>query len=121
MTAIIGTLLLGLSAHQQGQQGFHGAALAVDPDSLLTPWLVAYWLALVLNGLKRAHAWLGRWYDLSPIRTLRPGRAWEEVSDYFLCLAWKSPGPHLLEVLLRFCRATNQFMFGIPSQQRLRR
>jgi hypothetical protein len=121
VTAIIGTLLLGQSFHQQGQKGFHGAALAVDQNSRLFPYLVACWLALVLSGLKGAHARLRCWYDLGTIRTRQPGRAWQEVSDYFLCLGWKSPGPHLLEVLLRYSRATNQFMFGIPSQQRLGR
>ena len=119
LTAIIGTLLLGLGAHQQGQQGFQGAVLAIDPDSLVTPWLVACWLALVLHGLRRAHPVLRRWVGLSGIRTaLRP---WEEISDYFLCLDWTSPGHHFMEVLHRYSRTTRQFMFGIPSQQRLRR
>ena len=44
LAAIIGILLLGLASRQQGEQGFQGAVLAVDPDSLVTPWLVACWL-----------------------------------------------------------------------------
>jgi hypothetical protein len=47
IAAIIGTLLLGLGARRQGQTGFQGAVLAVDPESLVTPWLVVCWLALV--------------------------------------------------------------------------
>jgi hypothetical protein len=122
LTAIFGALLLGLSSRQQGQQGSQGAVLALDPDSLVTPWLVACWLVLVLKGLKRAHAWLRRWYDLSAIRSVnRPGSAWEEVLDYFLCLGLNAPGPQLLEVLQRYSRTTGQFLFGIPSQQRLSR
>jgi hypothetical protein len=119
LTAIVGALLLGLGERKQGQQGFQGAVLAVDPDSLVTPWLVACWLMLVLSGLKRAHAWLQRWYDLSRIRTAQPGKAWEEVLSYFLALDWKSSGPRLIEVLHRYSRTTRQFLFGIPSQQRL--
>jgi len=119
LTTIIGTLLLGLGSHQQGQQGFQGAMLAVDPDSLVTPWLVACWLMLVLSGLKQAHAWLRHWYDLGRIRTVK--RAWEQVLDYFLALDWKSPGSRPIEVLHQYSRTTQQFMFGIPSQQRLRR
>ena len=122
LTAIIGTLLLGLGSRQQGQQGFQGAVLAVDPDSLVTPWLVACWLVLVLSGLQRAHAVLRRWYDLSGIRTAqRPGQAWEEISAYFLCLDWKSPAYRLIEVIHQYSRTTRQFLFGIPSQQRLGR
>ena len=56
LAAIIGALLLGLDSRQEGEQGFQGAVLAVDPDSLVTPWLVACWLVLVRSGLQRAHA-----------------------------------------------------------------
>jgi hypothetical protein len=118
LTAIIGTLLLGLNGREQGQQGFQVAVLAVDPDSLITPWLVACWLVLVLNGLKRAHAWLRHWYDLNGIRTQR---AWEQVRGYFLALGWTSPGSRPIEVLHQYSRTTKQFLFGIPSQQRLGR
>jgi hypothetical protein len=118
VTAIIGTLLLGLTVREQGQQGFQGAVLAVDPDSPITPWLVACWLVLVLNGLKRAHAWLRPWYDLNGIRTQR---AWEQIRGYFLALGWEAPGSRFIEVLYRYSRTTRQFLFGTPSQQRFRR
>ncbi len=49
LTSIIGALLLGLDSRQQGQQGFQGAVLGVDPDSLVSPWLVACWLVVVLT------------------------------------------------------------------------
>jgi len=40
--AVVGTLLAGLGCRHLGLggQGFWGAAVAVDPDSLVTPWLV---------------------------------------------------------------------------------
>jgi hypothetical protein len=118
LTAIIGTLLLGLGVRQHGQKGFQGAVLAVDPDSLATPWLVACWLVLVRNGLRRAHAVLRRWYDLNGIRT---GAAWEEVAAYFLSLGWDPEirwGPWLQDLIHRYSRTTKQFLWGTPAQQR---
>jgi hypothetical protein len=122
LAAIIGALLLGLASRQQGEQGFQGAVLAVDPDSLVTPWLVACWLVLVRSGLQRAHAVLRRWYDLSGIRTAQcPGAAWEEVAAYFRSLDWNPEirwGPGLRDLLNRFSRTTKRFLWGIPAQQR---
>jgi len=122
LAAIIGALLLGLGSREQGQQGFQGAVLAVDPESLVTPWLVACWLVLVRKGFQRAHAVLRRWYDLSGIRTLqRPGAAWEEVRAYFLSLGWNPEvrwEPGLQDLVQRYSRTTQQFLWGIPSQHR---
>jgi hypothetical protein len=115
--AILGTLLMGLECRRRGQRGFYGASVGVDPDSLVTPWLVACWMALVLRGLRRAHAVLGRWYDLSPIRTFRMSRAWEEIEAYFLCLGWKRHPP-FRDAFYRYSRSTRHFLFGTPSQER---
>ena len=62
--AVLGALVLGLGCWQAGEKSFCGAALAVDPDSLLTPYLVACWLAMAVRGLRRAHGALCRSYDL---------------------------------------------------------
>lgn len=122
LAAIIGALLLGLASREQGEQGFRGAVLAVDPDSLVTPWLVACWLVLVRKGLRRAHAILRRWFDLDRIRTGEPSeQAWEEVLGYFRSLGWNPEirwGPGLQDLLNRFSRTTKQFLWGIPAQQR---
>jgi len=126
VSAVLGTLLLGLGCRQTGQRGFHGASVQVDPESLVTPWLVACWLMAVLKGFQRAHAVLGRWYDLNAI-SVAPQRTmgWEEVSAYLLCFGWK-PQRHfrrtlLWEALHRYTRTTKRFLFGIPSQERIRR
>lgn len=122
VNAILGTLLLGLGCWQMGQRGFHGASVEVDQDSLVTPWLVACWLVVVLRGLQRAHAVLRRWYDLSSVRTPKKPGAWEEISSYFLSLGWKpkTPWPPLLrELLERYSRTAKRFLFGTPSQERL--
>jgi hypothetical protein len=115
VAAVIGTLQLGLHCWGLGQQGFWGAALAVDevdPDSLVTPWLVACWLAMVLRGLRRGHAVLRLFYDLSGITACQ---GWPETAGYLLALGC------LTEAAVRYSRATGQFLFGTPSQQRVAR
>ena len=122
--AVLGTLLLGLGCWYGGQRGFHGASAEVDPDSQVTPWLVACWVVVVLRGLRRAHAVLRRWYDLSRIRTSQRSRGWEDVSRYFLSLGWKRDlccSSLLREVLHRYTRTTKRFFFGTPSQERASR
>jgi hypothetical protein len=32
--------------------GYHGATLAVDPESRITPWLMATWLSMVVLGVE---------------------------------------------------------------------
>jgi hypothetical protein len=122
--AVVWTLLLGLGCWQMGQRGFHGASVEVDQNSLVTPWLVACWLMLVMRGLRRAHAVLRRWYDLTIVRTPKNPGAWEEISSYFLCLGWKRKTrwrPLFRGVLDRYSRTTKRFLFGTPSQERMRR
>ena len=123
--AVLGALLLGLAARSKGQKGHQGAVVAVDPESLVTPWLVACWLVLVQRGFQRAHAVLRRWYDLSGIRTPeRSGGAWEEVLGYLLSLGFQPEirgGPWLRDLVHRYSRTTKQFLWGYPSQQRASR
>jgi len=121
--AVIGVLLLALKSRESGQRGFHGAAVRVDPDSGVTPWLVAYWVTVVVSGLRRAHATLMRWYDLSGIRS--EGNTWEmeEVAGYVSCLGWKSemdPWALLQAPVIRYSWQTKRFLLGTPSQWRSR-
>lgn len=116
LSAVLGTLLLGLESWKQGQRGFHGASLQLDPESLVTPWLIASWLTVILKDLRRAHPVLSRWFDLSSIHTSNV--AWDEISVYFFCLGWISQHPRITEVLLRYSRTTRRFLFGLPSQLR---
>jgi hypothetical protein len=124
VNAVIGTLLLGLQCWQMGQKGFQGASVAVDPDSLLTPWLIACWLEMVVLGLQRAHGVLGGWYNLTDIRSSHSTGAWEEVAGYFLCFGWRLRirwGPPLHFLVNRYSRNTKLFLFGTPSQSRSKR
>jgi hypothetical protein len=122
--AVIGILQLGLQCRQMGQQGFWGALMALDevsPDNLLTPWLIACWLSIVLRGLRRGHAVLGRFYDLSGFSTPKRDKAWKEVFGYLLAFGCgpEEDWPRVVtSVLVRYGKETKQFLIGTPSQQR---
>jgi hypothetical protein len=122
VVAVIGALLLGYNYWQSGQQGFFGASIEVDQDSLVTPYLIICWLQIVLRGFRRAHPVLGRFYDLSGLRTSERGLAWEEVAGYLLAFGWKPDIPFvplLFKLLHLYSRQTRQFLFGTASPQRL--
>jgi len=117
--AVIGVLLLGLQCRQLGQRGFHGASVAVDPESLVTPWLIACWLSAVQLGFRRAHGFLARIYNLVQI-TAATG-PWPEVSGYLMSLRWPSQthwATELHELVNRYSRSHRRFLFGTASQHR---
>jgi hypothetical protein len=126
VSAVIGTLLLAFLYRQMGQQGFYGASIDVDPESLVTPWLIACWMTIVLRGLNRGHRTLVDLYDLSRIRTREQKPHWEEMTGYFMAFGLREPTQwdHAKEViqklLYRFSLKTARFLFGTPSQSRLR-
>jgi len=117
LNAVIGALLLGIQCRHMGQKGFYGASVAVDPESLLTPYLIACWLGVVLLGLRRAHRVLRGFYNLTDIRSSHSTALWEEAAGYFLCLGllpqirW---GPVLQALLNRYSHSTRLFLFGTP-------
>lgn len=124
VSAVIGTLLLGYSWWQLGQGGFWGASIEVDPESLVTPYLIVCWLKVVVRGFRRAHAVLRRFYDLGGVHTSNRTVRWEEVGGYFLAFGCKPHSqwwPVLSALLHRYSLATTQFLFGTASQQRASR
>ena len=119
--AVVGTLFLGVGCWQMGQKGFHGALVKVDevdPESLITPWLITCWLVAVVRGLRRGHAALRQFYNLDAIHT---SGAWEETAAYLAAFGLRpkidrlSP---LMDLVYGYSRATGQFLFGTPSQYR---
>jgi hypothetical protein len=128
VSAVMETLFLGMGCWQMGQKGFHGASVKVDevdPESLVTPWLITCWLAAVVQGVRRGHAALRQFYNLDGIRT---SGAWEEAVAYFAAFGLsirpdhgrpKTDGPSLLmDLVYRYSRSTGQCLFGMPSQYR---
>jgi hypothetical protein len=123
VVAVIGALLLGYDCWQSGQRGFFGAMNEVHPDSLVTPYLIICWLQVVLRGFRRAHPVLGRYYNLSDLRTSERGLTWEEVTGYFLVFGWKPDKPFvplLFKLLRLYSKQARYFLFGTPSQHRLK-
>ena len=120
-SAVIGTLLLGCGWWRRGKRGFFGASREVDPDSSVTPYLIACWLRVVIQGFRRAHPVLRRFYDLAAVRSANKRRLWEEARDYFLAFGFQSRGSwqHPLHTLLcRYCPRPELFFFGTASQYR---
>jgi hypothetical protein len=119
--AVMGTLLFGMGCWQMGQKGFHGASVKVDevdPESLVTPWLITCWLVAVVQGLRRGHAALRHFCNLDGIHT---SGAWEEAVAYFVAFGLRPEIDRLsllMYVVYRYSRATGQFLFGTPSQYR---
>ena len=122
--AVVETLLLGMGCWQMGQKGFHGASVKVDevdPESLVTPWLITGWLAAVVRGLGRSHAVLRQLCDLDSVRTQEGAKGWQEAMGYFAAfglepkMEWRSL---LMGLLCRYSRRTSQFLFGTSSQHR---
>ena len=118
---MVGTLFLGMGCWQKGQKGFHGASVKVDPESLVTPWLITCWLVAVVQGLRRGHFALRQFYHLDGIHTPNRVGTWEEAAQYFAAFGFKSKGhgyPLLMDLADRYSRRTGQFLFGTPSQYR---
>lgn len=121
VSAVVGTLLLGMECWQRGQKGFHGASVKVDevdPESLVTPWLITCWLVAVVQGLRRGHAELRHFYNLDGIHT---SGAWEEAAAYFVAFGLRPKigrVSFLMDLLYRYSRSTGQFLLGTPSQYR---
>ena len=121
--AVVGVLLLALESWESGQRGFHGAAVRVDPDSRVTPWLVSYWVTVILSGFRHAHATLIRWYDLTGIRSREHTGEMGEAAGYVACLGWRAemvPWALMQKPVTRYSVQTKRFLFGTPSQGRNR-
>jgi hypothetical protein len=118
---VIETLVLGMGCWRMGQRGFYGASVQVDPESLVTPWLIRCWLLAVVRGLRRGHTVLRQFYNLDGISTLARDRVWEEVVRYFTVFGLKPKVrwyAFLMDLAGRYSRRTSQFLFGTPSQHR---
>ncbi len=119
--AVVGTLLLGMECWHKGQKGFYGASQAVDPESLVTPWLITCWLVAMVRGLRRGHAVLRRLYALDAIKTSQDAGGWQEATDYFVAFDLtpkRDVHALLMKVAGQYSRSTGQFLFGTPSQYR---
>jgi len=115
-------VLLACEVRRRGAgQGPYGATIEIDPESAVTPWLIACWLAVVTKGFRRAHAVLSRYYHFEEVRSGQAG-PWEKTRGYFFALlgGGSSGWPSAVMVAAnRYSFQTGLFLFGLPSQQRL--
>jgi hypothetical protein len=121
VNAVIGALILGFQCRQRGQKGFHGASIAVDPESQLTPWLIACWLSAVVLGLRRAHGFLRGAYNLDKIHIAPATGAWQEAAGYLMslgCMSQTRWGPVFQALVNRYSFSQRLFLLGSPSQCR---
>jgi len=125
VNAVIGTLLVAFRFRQMGQKGSFGASINLDPESLVTPWLISCWLVIVLQGLRRGHRALVRFYDFSKIWIGQKTSTWEEAVGYFMAfdlgpqVPWAHAQGIIERLLYRYSHSTARFLFGTPSQYRL--
>jgi hypothetical protein len=116
---VMRTLLMGLGFREAGQSGFWGAYCQVDPEILLTPWLVTCWLTMILRCFQRAHALLRRFYMLDHIRIVDGAGPWDLMACYCQALFQEIRDPPVQQLLSRYAQDTSSFLFGILSQERL--
>jgi len=96
----------------------------MDRERETTPWLVYCWLLMVGEGFRRSHAVLCQYFDFSQIKVVDKGTKalWQEVSSYLFALLGQKgsgwPGQIYLAARL-YSMQTKDFLFGIPSQQRM--
>jgi len=124
--SIVFCLLLAAAGQDEGLSLFCVAERQVEPESKITGWLIATWLALVVRGFRRARPELKRWFGSLDVKTgYDQAEELVEVASTCRALRIRAP-PHiesldwLDEVIGRYCLATGKFLFGTPSQERAR-
>lgn len=116
-------VVLAINLQSQGKSGCEKSAGQADSLSNVTPFLVWCWLKMTAAGLRRAHRFLDRTYNLSQVRS-GDGRAglMAELTEYLKAIAGGGTVSRLHAVIFAlgvFAKATGRFLFGQPSQQRI--
>ena len=117
-------LLLAHQAAETDHRGFCAVAEQWLPvDAVITGWLLACWLNVIVAGFRRGHAWLAKRYDLRRVSSAKMSEArLGEVHTY--CDAIFARGPPTADGIIALAGAyggANQlFLFGSPSQSRSR-
>jgi hypothetical protein len=120
--AIIGTLMSVCHFQTLGQQGYHGACLSLDPDCLVTPYLIYTWTVLILNGFVRGYPVLQDTYPLSTMGPVARDRLVKTICLYIKRLS-DGAKPHrrcMLTAVSYYAGRTGNFLFGTPSGSRIR-
>jgi hypothetical protein len=120
--AIIGVIEQALCFEAAGYAGCEAVVRHDESDSAMTPFLVWYWLRMVIKGLRRAHWLLKARYDLRGVRSGEGTRGlMDEAAGYRKSLAagGLSGWPERMDALPRvWVQAGGHFFYGTSSQQR---
>jgi len=117
-------LLLAYNAAETDHRGFCTVAEQWLPvDAVITGWLLACWLNVIVAGFRRGHAWLAKRYDLRRVSSAKTSAArLNEIHTY--CDAIFARGPptagDIIAVAGAYGSANQRFLFGSPSQSRRR-
>jgi hypothetical protein len=117
-------LLLAQKAAEIDHRGFCAVAEQWLPvDSVITGWLLACWLNIIVAGFRRGHAWLAKRYDLRRVSSAKTSAArLDEIHTY--CNAIFARGPPTANSIFAVASAyggdNKRFLFGSPSQSRSR-
>lgn len=120
--SIIGTLLTVHHYQCLGQKGYHRACLELNPDCLVTPYLIQTWAMLVSSGFIRGHPFLKASYPLSVVAKATCSTMIQTIYLYLEGVA-ESATLHrrcILPVLRCFCDRVGNFLFGTSSRDRIR-
>jgi hypothetical protein len=118
--AVAGALILAYQCYRQGHKGYYGASVQVDPNSLVTPFLIYRWAIMAQRGFNRAHHVLAKFYSLSSFGHGNEPML-KQVYLYIRYISGKAP-PNTMNIIDAgkiFSRKTNRFLFGISSSERL--
>lgn len=123
VAAIISMVVLAITLQSQGKAGCEKSAEQADSLSSVTPFLVWCWLKMTAAGMRRAHRFLDRTYNLSQVRS-GDGRAGliAELTEYLKAIAGGGTVSRFhttISAVGGFAKATGRFLFGQPSQQRI--
>jgi hypothetical protein len=120
-SSVVMALLLAM---EQDRSLFAVAEKFLDAESRANGALLAAWLLVLVRGLRRAHPWLQKRYELSQVQSSerrRPAEWLVELGAYLTALLPRgSPGRgfEIVELISTHACETAHFLFGAPAQER---
>jgi hypothetical protein len=120
VTTIVLLLLLAQESRRAGRVGLSAVAERQIPgDANATGWLLACWVGVVVTGLRRAHPWLMKRFDLTALRSANDtvGKL-DELFGYHAVLCSRGPPDGIFCVVHQYSLDNCRFFFGTPSQER---
>jgi truncated hemoglobin YjbI len=119
VASIVFALLLA-----QDKSLFAVAEVELDGESNANGWLLQRWLGHCIEGFRRSREVLKHRYDLKLVTPTKHRAAWlTEFSETCQAVGIRGPPENtgLDDIVVYYAKATKRFLFGIPSQDRIKR